>query len=928
MRVTLFILMLFVSVATFAQNGTVAGTITDKDLQNEPLPFASVSLKGTTIGVSTGNDGKYSISAKPGDYVLVLSFVGYESLEVPVTIKANETVTIDRALGSGSVTLQDVKVQSAVSREKETALLLEQKNAVEMKQAIGAQELSRKGVNDAATAVTKTVGVAKQEGVNNVFVRGLGDRYNSTSLNGLPLPSEDPVYKNISLEFFTSNIIKSIDINKTFGANLYGDVGGANINIASKELDQRQYFSISAGSGYNTNAIKSDFIVADGNYNYFGLPKFGKDNPITSLNVYSFDTSFKPQSQDNTIDTDFSVVGGGKFNFANERSLSIFGVVSNNSDFQYKEGLVGQVTSAGDYRQNMQAKRYEYKTTQSALLNTKYKFGQGRSIALSSLYIHDNAQSVGDYSGFTTNVNDNDFADKSFIRRQQMNNNNLLVNQLLADYRFSDRFSLSLKTAYNLIRGSEPDRRTNSYDFDYAGTKGGGYLVGSNSSGLNNRFFSRLDEDDLAGRLEASYTLEPDAELKKVLSFGADARITKRNFEFEQVNYDTDEPLPVDINNPEGFFNQTSLDLGKPLGFDLETQRGAGANALDPFHYEGDRKIVGGYTQVTYPFSDKLVAIFGVRAENFSQTVDWDTNLGSSINNPAIDPSKIEKTYVLPSVSLKYSLGEKQAIRFAASETYTMPQFKETAVFLYEDVNSSEQGNPDLIPSTNINVDIKYDWYLSNKEIVSLGGFYKYIQDPINRVKISSAGNDFSYVNLPWAYAVGLELELRKSLYNVSSDARSTDLSFGFNASYLYTNQAQEDISSDKFTVLFTESRGRLQGASPLLINADLSFTKGNDNYGLTSTAVFNYFHDKVFAIGTADSQNIVEKAIPSLDFINRLDLKKTGIGISLSVKNILDPRFRLTQEATTLAGVTSDKSISDYRKGLFLGLGINWTLK
>lgn len=928
MRIRLFMLTLLLSVSAFAQKGTVTGTLTDNDLQNEPLPFASVSLKGTPIGVSTDNEGKYSLSAKPGDYVLVLSFVGYQTVEVPITLKADETITVDRALGSGSVTLQDVQVQSTVSREKETALLLEQKNAVEMKQAIGAQELSRKGVSDAAAAVTKTVGVAKQEGVNNVFVRGLGDRYNSTSLNGLPLPSEDPVYKNISLEFFASNIIKSIDINKTFGANLYGDVSGANINIASKELDQRRYFAIAAGSGYSTNALKSDFIVADGNYNYFGVPKFGKNNPITSLNTYSFDTSFKPQSQDNTIDTDFSVVGGGKFNFSGERSLSLFGVVSNNSDFQYKEGLVGQVTSAGDYRQNMQAKRYEYKTTQSALFNAKYKFGQGRSVAFNSLYIHDNAQSVGDYTGFTTNVNDNDFADKSFIRRQQMNNNNLLVNQLLADYRLTDKLSLSFKTAYNLIRGSEPDRRTNSYDFDYAGTKGGGYLVGSNSSGLNNRFFSRLDEDDLAGRLEASYAFAPESELNKVLSVGADARTTKRNFEFEQVNYDVDSPLPVDINNPEGFFNQANLDLGKPLGFDLETQRGAGANALKPFHYEGDRKIFGGYAQLTYPFSEKLVTIFGVRAENFRQTVDWDTNLGSSINNPAIDPSEIKKTYVLPSVSLKYNLSEKQAVRFAASETYTMPQFKETAVFLYEDVNSSEQGNPDLKPSTNINVDVKYDWYLSNKEIISLGGFYKYIQDPINRVKISSAGNDFSYVNLPWAYAVGAELEVRKSLYNVSSDERSTDLSLGFNASYLYTSQAQEDIASDKFTVLFTESRGRLQGASPLLINADLSFTKGNESYGLTSTAVFNYFHDKVFAIGTADSQNIVEKAVPSLDFINRLDLKKSGIGISFSVKNILDPRFRLTQEATSISGTTSDRSISDYKKGLFLGLGLSWTLK
>ena len=101
-----------------------------------------------------------------------------------------------------------------------------------MKQAIGAQELTRKGVSDAAAAVVKTTGVAKSEGVNSVFVRGLGDRYNSTCLNGLPLPSENPLYKNISLDFFQSNIIKNININKTFSANLSGDNSGANIDIS------------------------------------------------------------------------------------------------------------------------------------------------------------------------------------------------------------------------------------------------------------------------------------------------------------------------------------------------------------------------------------------------------------------------------------------------------------------------------------------------------------------------------------------------------------------------------------------------------------------------------------------------------------------------------------------------------------------------
>ena len=144
MKLQLLILTLFISVLGFSQNkGTITGIITDKDANNQSLPFANVTLKGTKIGVNTDIDGKYSISATPGNYVIQFSFVGYETVEVPVTVKANETVTINKSIGSGSYKLEDVVVKAtAPNREKETAILLDQKNAVVFKQSIGAQEMA------------------------------------------------------------------------------------------------------------------------------------------------------------------------------------------------------------------------------------------------------------------------------------------------------------------------------------------------------------------------------------------------------------------------------------------------------------------------------------------------------------------------------------------------------------------------------------------------------------------------------------------------------------------------------------------------------------------------------------------------------------------------------------------------------------------
>ena len=150
MKLKLLILTLFISVLGFSQNkGTITGILSDKDSNNQPLPFANVILKGTKIGVNTDVDGKYTISAAAGSYVLQFSFVGYETVEVAVTVKANETITVNNSIGSGSYKLQDVVVKAAApSREKETAILLDQKKAIVFKQSIGAQEMARKGVSD------------------------------------------------------------------------------------------------------------------------------------------------------------------------------------------------------------------------------------------------------------------------------------------------------------------------------------------------------------------------------------------------------------------------------------------------------------------------------------------------------------------------------------------------------------------------------------------------------------------------------------------------------------------------------------------------------------------------------------------------------------------------------------------------------------
>jgi len=922
MKFKFLLIALFTVAMSFAQNGTVTGTITDKDMGTEPLPFASINVKGTTIATNTDENGKYTISVPAGTQTLVFSFLGYESIEAQVTVIAGETQTIDKTLESTSVKLADVVIEQTVNREKESTLLADQKKAIEMKQTIGAQEIARKGINDAAAAVIKTAGVSKQEGVNNVFVRGLGDRYNYTSLNGLPLPSEDPLYKNISLEFFQSNIIKNININKTFGANLSGDNSGANIDISSKELDSKSLFSVQGSTSINTSAISAkNFQVADGAYSYFGFLQNGRNVPVTDLTQYTFKSGFKTNTASTPINTNYNITGGGKFNVGKgTNTLSVFGVASNITDYTYKKGFVGQATNTGDYQQRMNMERSDYKTTQSLLGNVKYKYDKG-SVSLNSLFIHNNSQFVGNYLGYNKDLNDalgTNAAENSLIVRQQNNNNSLFSNQILSDYKFNDHISANAGVVYSTMRGTEPDRKTNSY----AMTDSGSYILSADSPGYNNRYFSTLNENDFAAKAEVDYTINPEANAPIIVTLGGNYRKTERTFNFIEFDFKQN-GLAVDPNNPDAVLNQQNLNSG---AFSLITLWNN--TNLNPMFYTGNRKIGAGYAQLLYPVNEKLTVQVGVRNEQVKQTIEWDTNITSTVTDLTTPPSLIDKNYILPSANLKYSFNDKNAIRFAASKTYTMPQFKEMANFLYSDVNFNERGNPYLKPSTVYNVDVKYDYYLSKKEIISIGAFYKNIKDPILKMIMNTPGLDYSYVNTEKAYVAGAEIEVRKTLYSIAGETRNSDFSFGLNASYLYSEETQGDVTTGLVSASFTHSKGKMQGASPLLVNSDVSFSSSTENTSFLSTLVFNYFYDKVYSVGTTGRENLIEKSVPTLDFINRFELKKNKMAISLGARNILNPKYRLTQQATSnVTGVTTDVPISSYRKGAIIMLGLSWQL-
>lgn len=871
-------------------NVNIKGQIKDSD-SKEPLIGATVQIIGSSMGAVTDIDGNFQLAGvEDGIYDIEIKYVGYKTVvKRQIKIEDNRIVTLDFELKADTQMLSDVTVVAKANRESESVTLLEQKKSIVAVQSVGAKELSRKGVGDAQGAVTKVSGISKQEGVKNVFVRGLGDRYNLTTLNRFPIPSEDPEYKNIALDFFSTDIIQSVDVNKTFGGTMASDVAGAGINISSKELVGRSELKASVSAGANTNVMRSGVMQMDG-VNAFGFAQ--SSEPEADLNAYSFHNSLDPSKKNAPVNQSYMLSGGKEWNWGTD-VFSVYMVGSHDKKYAYYDEEVRNSITSGDLSQDMKGDISKIETSQLLMAGLNYRHSDKLHLQYDLMMVHAARESVGDYWGMDADFQSSDTYE-GFMRRQQVNDNRLLVNQLSGVWKFAPKWSLDAGISYNKIKGMEPDRRINNL------VKTAGGYVPMKGTGVQQRYFSELNEDDINLRAGFTYKL-PDAygsEFSSV-NFGYTGRLVTDGFSATEYDLSVIRQQSFDATDVkfDRYYNQGNLDKG----FFMQDR--------NQDEYDVDKKIHSAYAEATYQLSEHFIANVGVKYDNVNLGVNYRVNRGGTKGSQSID-----KDYVLPSVNLRYNFNDKHALRFGASKTYTLPQAKEISPYRYISVSFNSQGNPDLKPSDNYNADLKWDFYLSGSELFSIGAFYKYIKNPISRIEVASAGGFLSYENIAdHATVAGAEIEFRKDLFSRKTAEEIHKLTFGVNGAYTYTHA--------KVSLATVSTGSQLEGAAPWIVNSDLSYQLQKGKYNLTSTLVFNYFSDRIYTIGTEGFQDIMEKGIPTLDFVLSA---KMGNRFSLSMKaaNLLNASHQLTRKGNA---DNREVVLSKYKKGVDLSLGISY---
>ncbi len=947
MRKIFTVIALFYLGLNFAQEtGSISGTLLDKEVNNQPLPFANIVIVGTTLGTSTDFDGKYEINNIPtGTYTLEFSFTGYEIIRIPEVVVAPDKVTvIDTALGATAAALEEVVIKVQTNREREEALLLEQKNAVQIKESIGAEQLTRLGVSNASAATTKISGVSKAEGSGDIYVRGLGDRYLSTTLNGLPIPSDNIDKKNIDLELFPTRFIGNVSISKTFAPSNSADLASGNIDIVSKQVTKTKDIGVSVSAGVNSNVADNDI---------FSNFKVTANNDDISLGIYSreFEASNLvnaiTQQSWNTAEISTPISYGFGFNIGGilgeARNFKLYFSGGQSVDHEYREGLFREYDQGNlrDVVPEDDLKRWLRTVNSTAMLHSQYKISDDHKLSFNSFVINKVFEETLEAGRERTTEFfeelDNIEEGSQFLRDQNIKNTFLSATQLIGEHKLSEKNNLEWAAGFNYLVANEPNRIRNEVNIlnDNSNTpenEDGAIELGFTGGFQQRKSVQEITDQEINARISDKWVLKQneDEEDIFVLNVGGDFRNKTRDFlsQFFGVEEGNVAINPTSIDAIGDIFTQQNFDTG---ALQLNTQ------PIDT--YDAELLSYSGNANFTGTFN-KFTAQVGVRYQKDEIDVNFD--VGNFVNpltgQARIGSSNKEYDNFYPYLNLKYSVNEKLALRLSGSLGQTLPEFKEIAPFQYvSQVGQVFQGNPNVERSQNYNVDFKIEFFPKNDELISFSAFYKRIEDPINR-GLQRGGEDiFSYFNTgDRARILGFELEGR--VYIIKKRESNPNLRLSGNISYLDHVQDLKDVIREDGTLQQTFKYGDrteigLEGASDWISNLSLTFNSG-EKFPYELTLIGNYTSDKIFALGAPRNQQqpdtffngeIIEKGFVTLDFIANKQINDNW-SIGLTAKNLLNPTIERTQFIQeVVSGDQFEDTILSYSTGINTSLSVSY---
>ncbi len=919
----LAVLFSLLATPAFAQTGTIAGVVVDEGL-GESLIGVNVLVDGLGTGAATGLDGDYRIVGVPvGTHTLVVSYLGYNTQRITgVAVAAGETTTLDIQLAEETLELEgEVVVEARALLNNEAGLLRQRQRAAAVSDAVSAETISRSGSSSAADAMEKVTGASVQDG-RYILVRGLGDRYMNTQLNGATLPSSDPDRNAVPLDLFPSALLDNIVTSKTFTADKPGDFTGGSVNIATKAFPDALTFKFSASTSYDTEvAPGSDFLTTPGGgVGLFGSPNqdLGVPAAVQNGDLPGIGAAFSNPGDAATLDAAtraFSPVMApvtGSAPVAQSYSLSHgnllklggrpFGYIAainwGRSVSGYSDGRSGRYELPGNVEQFNELDTYYSLSDQvgqeevlfGGLANFSYRPAARHELGLNVLFNRSGEQRARYRTGgYPESLNEGDVVES---RALEYTERQLVSGQLRGEHAFSER-GVKLEWNGSLGRSAqdEPDLRYFLSHFNAGGGASGADTSFQISPAVYlrpTRYFRDLAENTASFNADLTIPLRGLGNRPWQVKTGGSFLRKTRDFNERFFTYQSATSSYGYDGDPAAFFSEN---VGIIDGSADDPTFGVYISdaTSERNQYTGEMTIAAGYALGDLTLTDHLRFIGGVRVE----TTDMSTENGEAIPRRG----SISEVDVLPSASLVYALTESMNVRSAYGRTLARPTFREFAPYSVYDfaIDGIFAGNEDLDRTLVNNFDLRWEWFYRPGLIVAASGFYKQFADPIERtINPESANLEIEYRNVPDATVYGLELEARGDLRVLGRLGER--FSVGGNLTLV---QSEVDIDARELAVIQVydanaSATRSMQGQSPYVLNLDLGFNQ--PDWGTTASLYYNLFGERLFAVAEAGSPDYVEQPRGVLDLLVAQDIGR-GFALKLAAKNLLGAEYSVTQE-------------------------------
>ncbi len=795
------------------------------------------------------------------------------------------------------------------------------RNTSEISAILDSSDIERAGDDNIAIALTRLAGLSLVRG-KYVFVRGLGDRYSSASLNGLNLPSPEPLKRVVPLDLFPTSIIESSVVQKTYSADMPGEFGGGMVEIKTKAVPLDRIFEFSASTSFNTaTSLNKDGLMYDG-----GEDSLGYDNGIRSIpsgvqnainNNLKLDRSNFNSTQLANFGREFEnsalwVIQSGEvpldesYSFTYGDSLDGLGIdqiinipsatmgfmvtggYKNSWDTQEGIRQTGDLQNVGGTVNVIVQNDKTFKSTTNditayamAVLGVETDLSE---LKYTGLYIHKGSKEARILQGYDSSDSANVREDFTEFYERELTNHQLNFNKT-----FENGWNLNVGLSDGEAERDSPYERVVFYE---DGNNDGVYLYDVNT-GRNQTQFSMVEDQTTNVVIDLEIPFGSSTFLRAgVESLENDRSAEVRSYRFLAAGG----PIPQDglDNRIDYIFADQNFDPNRLLVIENTA-------SSSPAGYLGLLEVDSTYISVESQIGDNFEITAGIRHEDGLQqvnTFDLFTGVDSTIDK------SIEEDYLLPSMTLTYlpEFDENLQFRLGLSQTIARPTFRELSPTLFIDVDTDRviAGSLYLQDSEIDNIDLRAEYYFGLNQFLTAGIFYKDILNPIEET-VNESGDLIitSYQNVPSAEITGFEIEYEQIFEAIMDSNNDLIVKFNYtdtdsevivNPGDTYINNLGTSVNAQ--TLLANGRDTRLQGQSDTIANFQIGLDNLQDQS--EATLIFNYVSDRVRARGVDVLPDIIEEPPLLVDFTYSrvLAYPDYDLKLSLELRNLLDEEY------------------------------------